>query len=251
MSHAVIRFDDATIAYEGRAAVRGATGAFAAGSLTAVVGPNGAGKSTLIKTIIGLLKPQSGAVSLSGVDRRDIAHLPQLAAIDDSFPISVLDVALMGHWRRVGAFGRIGPDLRAQALQALADVGLSGFEGRLFGSLSAGQRQRVLFARVMVADSPLILLDEPFATVDQRTTSDLLRLIAHWHQQGRTVIAVLHDFEQVREHFPETLLLARQVIGWGPTSQVMTDGNLRRARALSEDWDAAQADLSPETGGRA
>lgn len=238
----LIELVNVTVAYDRHPAVHHLSGHFMEGSLTAVVGPNGAGKSSLIKTVAGLLRPAGGLVALNGLKARDIAYLPQSAAIDDGFPISVFDVVLLGHWPRVGAFGSITASMRAAAQTALSTVGLDGFERRSFGSLSAGQRQRVLFARVLVADSPLILLDEPFAAVDARTTNDLLRLVERWHGEGRTVICVLHDFDQVRRHFPECLLLARDPVAWGKTTDVLTNANLLRARAMSEAW-TADADV--------
>lgn len=226
-----------TVAYDRHPAIHHVSGGFGQGSLTAIVGPNGAGKSTLIKTVAGLLRPAEGEMRLNGLSPKDIAYLPQLAGIDDHFPISVRDVVLLGLWRRTGAFGRIGPGMLDEAARALSTVGLDGFEERTFGSLSAGQRQRVLFARVLVADSPLILLDEPFSAVDSRTTADLIRLVEQWHQEGRTVLAVLHDHDQVRRHFPQSLLLAREVVAWGATEEVLSSANLLKARAMSEAWD--------------
>jgi len=239
MSEPLVSIHDLTVAYERHPAVHHVSGSFAKGSLTAVIGSNGAGKSTLIKSIVGLLTPADGKIELHGLKAKDAAFLPQSVAIDDSFPISVMDVVLMGLWRQVGAFRAIGKRERWLALEALSLVGLEDFESRSFGSLSAGQRQRVLFARLVAADSPLILLDEPFTALDARTTLDLLRLVTRWHDEGRTVIAVLHDFEQVRRFFPDSLLLARQVIAWGPTEQVLTADNLLKARAMSEGWDEA------------
>jgi zinc/manganese transport system ATP-binding protein len=233
----IVELNDLTISYERHPAIHHLRGGFETGSLTAVIGPNGAGKSTLIKAIVGLLAPSAGSLAINGISPRDIAYLPQMAAIDDSFPISVFDVVLLGHWRRVGAFRAMTAKMCDVARRALATVGLEGFDDRPFGSLSAGQRQRVLFARVLVANSPLIVLDEPFTAVDTRTTNDLLRLVARWHGEGRTVISVLHDFDQVRRHFPDTLLLAREAIGWGPTAEVLTSENLLKARAMSEAWD--------------
>jgi zinc/manganese transport system ATP-binding protein len=104
--------------------------------------------------------------------------------------------------------------------------------------LSSGQFQRVLFARLLVQDAHLIVLDEPFTAIDARTTQDLLRLVRTWHGEGRTVIAVLHDLDQVREHFPDTLLLARESIAWGATAQVLCSENLRQARNMAEFWSA-------------
>ena len=116
-------------------------------------------------------------------------------------------------------------------------VGLNGFGNRNIGSLSAGQFQRVLFARLLLQDAKVIVLDEPFTAIDARATRDLLDIVCRWHDAGRTVIAVLHDFDQVRAHFPETLLLAREAVDWGPTETAMSSRNLLRARAMAESWD--------------
>jgi zinc/manganese transport system ATP-binding protein len=233
----LIRVSDLTLGYDRHPAVHHLSGAFAAGSLTAIVGPNGAGKSTLLKAIAGLKAPLSGRIDRAGVDRRDLAYLPQQAEIDRSFPISVADCVAMGHWHKVGPFGRIGRAMRDEAARALDAVGLGGFGRRPIGSLSAGQFQRVLFARMLLQDARVILLDEPFAALDARTTADLLDVVGRWHGERRTVVAVLHDLDQVRGHFPQTLLLARDPIAWGPTADVLTDAHLARARAMAEGWD--------------
>jgi zinc/manganese transport system ATP-binding protein len=123
------------------------------------------------------------------------------------------------------------------ALAALDAVGLAHFEQRGVSTLSAGQFQRVLFARLMVQNAPLILLDEPFTALDTKTTRDLLALVERWHGEGRTIIAVLHDFDQVRAHFPDSLLLARELVAWGATEDVMSADNLMAARRISEAWD--------------
>jgi zinc/manganese transport system ATP-binding protein len=124
---------------------------------------------------------------------------------------------------------------------ALCAVGLEGFDRRPVGTLSSGQIQRALFARLLVQDAQLILLDEPFNAVDSKTTAALLALVLQWQREGRTVITVLHDDAQVRTYFPQTLLLARECIAWGPTAEVLTDANLQRARAMAEAWDETAA----------
>ena len=237
MSAAIV-LDHLTVTYERRAAVHHVSGRFAPGSLTAIVGPNGAGKSTLIKAIVGVMKPAQGYVHLGGLSARTIGYLPQAADIDRSFPISVADTVAMGAWGHIGAWRALTGQQASATRQALAAVGLEGFEARSVGSLSSGQLQRVLFARLLVQDARLIVLDEPFTAIDARTTQDLLRLVRTWHGQGRTVIAVLHDLEQVREHFPQTLLLARESIAWGATAEVLCSANLRQARNMAEFWSA-------------
>ena len=231
---AAIELQDLTLAYQRHPAIHHLSGRFRTGSLTAIVGPNGAGKSTLLKAIAGTLRPVSGRVDRA-VPQRRLGYLPQAAEIDRSFPLSVLETVILGAWRGVTAAHR------EEASRALQAVGLEGLEDRLVGALSSGQFQRVLFARLLLQDAPVLLLDEPFTAIDARTTADLLTIVRRWHGQGRTVIAVLHDLEQVRQHFPETLLLAREAIAWGATDQVLVSEHLARARNLAEHWDANAA----------
>lgn len=237
MHPVALSLDNLTVCYDRHPAVHHLSGAFASGSLTAIVGPNGAGKSTLLKAIMGLLPATTGRIDHAVLARSDIAYLPQQAQIDRQFPITVLDVVLLGHWQRIGALRAVTAELRAKAVAALAAVELNDFQRRPIRSLSAGQFQRVLFARMLLQDARLILLDEPFTAIDARTTADLLDVVRAWHAEQRTVIAVLHDLEQVRAHFPETLLMARSGIAWGRTAQVLTPDNLKRARQMAEAWD--------------
>ena len=239
-ANAVITLENLTVTYQRHPALHHVNGCFNKGSLTAVIGPNGAGKSTLLKSILGLVRINHGHVT-TRPQRKCIAYLPQQADIERSFPISVLDCVLLGYWQRMGLFGRVDAVMHGRAFAALAAVGLEGFDQRPVGSLSAGQFQRVLFARILLQDAELILLDEPFNAIDARTTSDLLSIVQSWHAEGRTVIAVLHDYDQVRAQFPQALLLARNVVAWGATDAVLTTENLQRAKAMAE----AQDDHAP------
>lgn len=233
----VIAFQNLTLGYDRHPAVHHLETELQPGSLTAVVGPNGAGKSTLLKGIVGAIRPLDGAVSTGSIKRQDIAYLPQQAEVDREFPINILDFVAMGLWRRVGAFGGIRRSVRHRIEEAIAAVGLSGFEGRQIGSLSGGQMQRAMFARLLLQDAQIVLLDEPFNAIDTKTVSDLLALVKHWHGERRTIVTVLHDMEHVRRHFPDTLLLARQLIAHGPTSEVLTAENMFRARQACETFD--------------
>ena len=205
--------------------------------MTAIIGPNGAGKSTLLAGLMGHMNPSTGHIDVPSPMRGRLAYLPQQAEVDRSFPVRVLDVVMLGHWVSLGAWRAATRAQVAAAMEALAAVGLSGFTERRIGELSAGQFQRVLFARVLLQDAPVILLDEPFTAIDARTTADLLALLHRWHYEGRTVVAVLHDMEQVRQHFPQALLLAREPVAWGPTAEVLRPENLLRARHMAEAWD--------------
>lgn len=229
--------DNVTLGYDRHPAVHRLTGRFAIGSLTAVVGPNGAGKSTLLKGLLGLITPLDGRLERGTLTQGDIAYLPQQAEIDRSFPISVLETVLLGHWHIIGLFRRITRAHHHQAEEALVAVGLAGFAKRAIASLSAGQFQRVLFARMLLQDCSVILLDEPFATIDPKTTVDLLKVVSRWHGEGRTIIAVLHDLDQVRTYFPDTLLMAREPIAWNATRDALRAEHLFKARQMAEAWD--------------
>ncbi len=238
---AQLTFRNVTLGYDRHPAVHHLNGEVAPGSLLAVIGPNGAGKSTLFRGLVGILKPLAGSIDLCGLDVRDIAYLPQSVDIDRSFPISVFDFVGVGLWRVTGPFGGIGKPARDKIVQALAAVGLNGFENRPIGTLSGGQMQRVLFARVLLQDARLIVLDEPFNAIDSKTSADLLALVRRWHGEGRTVLAALHDLEMVRANFPETLLLARGPVAWGSTDQVLTPENLLVAMRMCEAFDDSAA----------
>lgn len=227
---AAIELRDASFGWHGHAALRGVSGRFEPGAMTAVVGPNGAGKSTLIKGIMGVLRPLSGSVTVGGAGRSELAWLPQAAELDRSFPVTVLDLVAMGAWRRVGAWRRYGAEEIDRCLHALDTVGLAGMAARGVDTLSGGQMQRTLFARMLVQDAPVLLLDEPFAAVDSHTADDLMALLCGLHGQGRTVIAVLHDLDMVRDHFPQCLLLSGSVVAWGDTETTLCDTHLKTAR---------------------
>jgi zinc/manganese transport system ATP-binding protein len=235
-----IRFENLTLGYERHPAVHHLDAEIPAGSLVAVVGPNGAGKSTLLKGVAGELRSLEGHIHIThptGRNRAVLAYMPQRNELDSTFPIAVFDMVAMGLWREIGAFRGLGRADRGRVRAALGAVGLVGFESRPIGTLSGGQLQRARFARLILQDAPVILLDEPFAAIDTRTVDDLAHLILHWHAEGRTVLTVVHDLGQVRRYFPTCLLLARELVAFGPTAEVMTETLLARARQLSEAFD--------------
>jgi zinc/manganese transport system ATP-binding protein len=253
---AAVTLNNLTVSYCQHPALHHLNGNFIAGSLTAVIGPNGSGKSTLLKSIAGLLPTGKNPTADTGANalqvsapRQRVGYLAQVTDMDKSFPLRVWDCVALGCWATTGAWGGVTAAMREKIDAALHAVGLQGFEDRSIGSLSSGQLQRALFARLLVQDADLILLDEPFNAVDSNTSAALLALVLQWHRQGRTVIAVLHDDALVRTHFPDTLLLARKLVDWGATNDVLTPANLARARRMAEAWDESaelcDVDVSP------
>ncbi len=234
---AAITLEDVTLGYDRHPAVHHLDGVIEQGDLLAICGPNGAGKSTLLKGIAGVLPLLGGAIARAGKDPRALAYLPQSAEIDRTFPIDVFDMVSMGFWRKTGLFGGVDRAARGKIFDAIGAVGLDGMEDRPIGALSGGQAQRMLFARIIVQDAPIILLDEPLTALDTRTADDLVHIVREWRAQGRTVVAVLHDFDLVRRVFPKSLLLAREKVAWGETADALTDANLARARQMCEAFD--------------
>lgn len=240
-----VRLENLTVSYDRKPAVHHISGTFEAGTLTAIAGPNGAGKSTLLKALAGILHADEGTVHISS-SQLPIAYLPQTAEVQRDIPITVLELVATGFWKRAGAFGSIHKAELQAARAALQQVGLGGFENRHIASLSAGQFQRTMFARLILQNAPLILLDEPFAGVDAYTMQRLLELIQTWHSERRTIICVLHDLEMIRNSFARCLLMARECIAWGPSNDVLRSDKLMRASSFQGAW-PAHAEACPHS----
>lgn len=204
------------------------SGRFAAGSMTALVGENGTGKSTLLKTLAGLLPPVSGDYQLS-LPCSAIGWLPQQSEIERQFPITVFDVVAMGCWQRSGWFGGIGRQLRQEIMQSLQTVKMADFADAQPGMLSGGQLQRVLFARLLMQQASLLLLDEPFTGIDSQTIELLMDLLTRRHRQGCTLVVVLHDMNMVDAFFPQVLHLHQTHAQW--RSRINSSTPLRQAAA--------------------
>ncbi len=230
-----IRLNSLTLAYERHPAVHHVTATIDRGEWLAIVGPNGAGKSTLLNAMAGLTTIHEG--SIEGLCPNTVAYLPQQTQLDKSFPITVFELVATGLWAKLGFSKSLSKSQHKLCTDAIAAVGLQGFEHRMIDTLSGGQLQRSLFARVLLQDQAVILLDEPFNAIDAKTLADLTQVIKQWHQNERTVIMVTHDLDYVQQHCPKTMLLARECIGHGPSKEVLTQENLKRARQLSEAFD--------------
>jgi zinc/manganese transport system ATP-binding protein len=221
-----------SVGYGERLALEDVTGNFAPASMTAVVGPNGAGKSTLLKALAGIVRPIGGEVVCTALSRHRVAYLPQQVELDRGFPITLGELVALGDWRNFGSVREPPPRIAERVHEAVATVGLEAFVDRQIAELSVGQFQRGLFARLLLQDADVVLLDEPFAALDESTTDELLNLMERWREKGQTIVAVLHDLDRVRRHFPSTLLLARSPIAWGETALSLSADNLARAHMV-------------------
>jgi manganese/zinc/iron transport system ATP- binding protein len=200
--------------------------------LIGVLGPNGAGKSTLLKAILGLVPIASGTVEIQGKplakQRRLIGYVPQRESVDWEFPVTVLDVVLMGTYGRLGWFRRPGSKERAIAIQSLERVGLVDLAHQQIGQLSGGQQQRTFLARALAQDAALYFMDEPMAGVDAATERVIFGLLRELRAQGKMVVVVHHDLRTVPSYFDDVILLHRRLIAHGPVASTFTRENLRK-----------------------
>jgi ABC-type Mn2+/Zn2+ transport system ATPase subunit len=203
------------------------------GKRVALVGPNGAGKSTLFKALVGLIPMRNGAIRINGESgleaRRLVAYVPQTEAVDWSFPVSVLDVAVMGLARKVGWFRLPNRYHREMALSALERLGIAHLKDRQIGELSGGQKRRVFIARALAQGANILLLDEPFAGVDHAAQDALFGTLDELRADGVTVLLATHDLNTVSSRFDELLILNRRVYGYGTPDAVFNPETLAGA----------------------
>lgn len=214
----MIELDHLVAGYGGQAVTPALSGVIEAGSMTAIVGANGCGKSTLLKTLAGFQPAVSGTLRWR-TTRPTIGWLAQRHALQSDFPVTVRDVVSMGCWPRTGLFSGLDRSARQRVAAALERVGLLALAGATIDRLSGGQFQRMLFARVLVQEAPLVMLDEPFTGIDENTSQLLMEVMVEMHQQGQTVLAVLHDSERVTRYFPQILRLDTDNVYWGATAE--------------------------------
>lgn len=235
MSAPLVEFHDVTVAYGRRPVLWNIDLTIAEPCLFGVVGPNGAGKSTLLKAALGLVPLAGGSVRLFGQPldrvRRRVGYVPQRETVDWDFPVSVMDVVLMGTYSRLGWLRRPGEAERAVARESLARVGLEDLAGRQIGRLSGGQQQRVFLARALAQQADVYFLDEPMAGVDARSQEQILEVLSGLREAGKLVIVVHHDLRAVTDWFDAVALIDMRLVAAGPTRETLTPDNLRRTYA--------------------
>lgn len=209
--------------YGGEQAIAGVSFSLCSGELLCVLGPNGGGKTTLFRAVLGELPERSGSVELRG----RIAYVPQTERARLDFPVSALDVVLMGTYSELAWYRRIGPDQRRAAREALDRVGLADLADAGFGTLSGGQRQRLLIARALARDAAVLLLDEPLSGVDAASAERILAVLDLLRREGGAVAVATHDIDHARKA-DRVLCLNRRQVGFGPPESALSGECLRR-----------------------
>ena len=245
-----LEIHDLTVAYHKRPVLWGVDVEVPAGQLVGVIGPNGAGKSTLIKAAMGLLPVSSGWVKVFGRPVKDnlrrVGYVPQRESVDWDFPVSVMDVVLMGRYGHLGLFKRPKKKDREVARECLEKVKMLPYSDRQISNLSGGQQQRVFLARALAQESDLYFMDEPFAGVDAATEAAIVTILQELKDQGKTLLVVHHDLPTAKTYFDSLLLLNMRVVAFGPTEEVFNYDLLQstyggRLTILSEVADAVGA----------
>lgn len=230
-----IKIKNMTVAYQAEPVLWNIDVSFNQGKLTAIVGPNGAGKSTLLNSMLGLLKPISGDIQFLSPtnnwgnfkeNQKNIAYVPQKSAVDWDFPTTVLDVVVMGRYGHLGWIKRPRKKDYEIAKEKLEQVGMLPFENRQISQLSGGQRQRVFLARALTQEATIYILDEPLAGVDMKTEKLIMDLLNQLALENKTVIAVHHDLQTVKEYFNDVVFLNHEVIAYGPITEIFTEENI-------------------------
>jgi manganese/zinc/iron transport system ATP- binding protein len=227
-----LEIHDLTVSYHRRPVLYGVDLEIEEGSLVGIIGPNGAGKSTLIKTIMGIVPSRGGWVKIFGQKGKKsytrVGYVPQRESVDWDFPVSVLDVVLMGRFAHVGWFKRVSKKDRSIASECLEKVNMLDFADRQIGKLSGGQQQRVFLARALAQESDLYLMDEPFAGVDAVTEDAIIELLRELKNRGKTLIVVHHDLSNAKDYFDQLILLNMRLIAHGEVEKTFTKDLLQK-----------------------
>ncbi|MCB0855254.1 MAG: metal ABC transporter ATP-binding protein [Bacteroidetes bacterium] len=202
------------------------------GYVYGLIGGNGSGKSTLFKSILGLVEPDAGNITIneSPIDdvRKFISYIPQKEEIDWSFPATVFDIVLMGRYPHQKVFDRLKPEDKQKALQAMEMLGITDLKDKQIGELSGGQQQRAFIARALCQEAEIYMFDEPFVGVDITTENRIIEIVKDLAANGKLVIIIHHDLAKVKDYFDRLVMINQRVIAAGETELVFTDENIKK-----------------------
>lgn len=233
--HLVIK--DLTVSYNRVPALHHINMEIGCGHCVALLGPNGAGKTTFFKTIVGLIKPDSGSITFhghqTGKKMGDVAYLPQRENVDWDFPITVRGLVEMGCYLRLSWWRKFSGEDHAKVDAALKAMHLEELAGRQISALSGGQQQRAFLARALAQDAHIFLFDEPFAGLDKQSQETLGETIKEIARKGNLVIASHHDLKNVPEFFDRVIFLNGELIAEGNTAVAFTEENIAKTFSTS------------------
>lgn len=218
MTH-LIDVSDLTFAYDDRPVLENVSVEIQSGEFIGIFGPNGGGKSTFLKLLMGFLKPKKGKIEIGGLTpadaRRKIAYVPQITLFDKQFPISVLEVVLMGCLSELTLWGSYSEKSKRRAKEALEQVGLQDKQHQAFGTLSGGQAQRVLIARALASHPEILLLDEPTASIDTEAEETIYRILSEM-KGSKTILMVTHDLHMITKRVGRLLCIQKHLTSFSP-----------------------------------
>ena len=233
LSQEPIDIQHISVSYQSKVALEDISLTIEPGKITGIIGPNGAGKSTFLKSIIGLIKTDSGNVSVAGesIDlvRKQIAYVEQRSAIDLTFPIKVEETVMLGTYPKLGLFKRPRKEEKEKVTQCLEKVKMANFAKRQIGNLSGGQLQRVFIARALAQDADIIFLDEPFVGIDMVSEKLIVELLHELRDEGKTIVIVHHDLHKTKEYFDNLIILNKKLVASGPVTKTFTTKNIQQA----------------------
>ena len=233
----LVTFDHATLGYGRRVVLRDLSFTINEGDFLGLVGPNGSGKTTVLRALLGTHPPLSGTVFQAPGLR--FGYVPQRDQVDYDYPLTAVDVVLMGRYDRIGLGRRPAPEDRARAMQALEQVGIPELAGQHLKNLSGGQRQRTLIARALVGEPNVLVLDEPTNGMDLVSTTQILGLVRDLHERsGLTVLMVSHALNEVANYVERIALVINEGFRIGPTAEIMTESVLSGIYGIPVEVDA-------------
>jgi manganese/zinc/iron transport system ATP- binding protein len=231
MEQSALQIHNLNVAYSSKPVLYGLDLTVPKGCLVGIMGPNGAGKSTLIKTILGIIKPNSGQIKIFGkslkANKYRIGYVPQKETVDWDFPVTVFDVVMMGRYPHIGLIRRPGVEDKKKVFECLEKLGMQAYADQQIAKLSGGQQQRVFLARALAQESDLYFMDEPFAGVDATTETIIIDLLSQLQKQGKTILVVHHDLTTAKHYFHSLILLNLRLVAFGPANKVLTPQNLQ------------------------
>lgn len=231
----LIEFKEVTLGYGNRIVLKNLNLKIHEGDFFGIVGPNGSGKTTLLKAILGILKPLQGKILLTSPKdspELSLGYVPQHSEIDQIFPLSVLEIVLMGRFKKLGPWKKPGKLDQQIALRSLDSVGIAHLAPQLFQELSGGQKQRTLIARALAAEPQILVLDEPTSGMDLTSERNMMKLIQTLHDRNNlSIVMATHNLNLVVNYAQQITILGERVLT-GPSREILSEENLSKVYHL-------------------